>query len=112
MKLQLSQVNWSEMFKGKDVNACWTLFKDIVHDMIQKYVPLASPPGDKKNINNGTSLRRRTVKMIKSRNVCWKKYRSCPTHQNYNEYKRQRNKVQTFINEDKDSNRKRLIKSC
>ena len=50
--------------------------------------------------------------MIKSRNVCWKKYRSCPTQRNYNEYKRQRNKVQTFINEDNDSNRKRLIKSC
>jgi len=62
VKLQLSQVNWSEMFDGKDVNTCWTL-----HDMIQKCVPLASPPGDKKNINNGRHLRRRIVRMIKSR---------------------------------------------
>jgi len=66
MKLQLSQVNWLEMFNGKDVNTCWTLFKDTMHDMIQKYVPLASPPEDKKNINTGRLLRRRTVRMIES----------------------------------------------
>jgi len=31
-KLQLSHVNWSEKFDGKDVNPCWLLFKDIWQD--------------------------------------------------------------------------------
>jgi len=44
--------------------------------------------------------------------VCWKKYRSCPTKWDYDAYKRQRHKEQPLINEDKDNNRKQLIKSC
>jgi len=110
MKLQLSHVNWSEKFDGKDVNTFWLLFKDILQDMVQKHVPLVSSSGEKKSIIK--PLQKRTVRMIKSGNVCWKKYGTGPSQRNYDAYKKQRNKEQSLTNEYKDNNRKQLTRSC
>ena len=99
MKLHLSQINWSDKFDGKDVNTCWLLFIPILQYMIHSYVPVVCPSGEKKI--DGTALRRRTVRMIKSLNICWQRYRTCPSEWKYEKYKCQRNKVQALIRDDK-----------
>ena len=47
---------------------------------------------------------------MKHRNKAWKKYQRYPSTNNYNEYKKIRNKVVDMVRADEDAYRKKLIK--
>ena len=40
MKLELQRVDWYEMFYNSSSTECWGKFKEIINNLISKFVPL------------------------------------------------------------------------
>ena len=39
MKRKLSDIDWQELFEGKDVNLSWETFLKLLNEIILKYTP-------------------------------------------------------------------------
>jgi len=68
----------------------WKIFKTTIHQLVLEYVPLKKTYKKKKS----SWIQNATVKMTKTRNTAWKKYRTYPSERNFQEYKHLRNAEQ------------------
>ena len=48
MKLELQRVDWYEVFYNSSSTECWGKFKEIINNLISKFVPLQKQTPKKK----------------------------------------------------------------
>ena len=90
---KLKEVEWEEIFVGKQVEDCWILLKNRLLDLQDEFIPMVTVRQNQKPqwIN-------KTVAMaIKSKKRCWNKYLFCRSEENFEKYQAQRNKLKTEI---------------
>ena len=65
MKLELQRVDWYEVFYNSSSTECWGKFKEIINNLISKFVPLQKQtPKKKKSI----WMNKLTLSKIKMKN--------------------------------------------
>jgi len=72
IKTKLSKYDWEELFRNKSVEDSWSLFKDILHQLENLYVPIK-----KVNYNRGKPmwLSHKALKIVKHRHKIFRKYK-------------------------------------
>ena len=40
---KIEEIDWDGKFHNKTVNECWEIFKAIIQDLVDKYVPMSTP---------------------------------------------------------------------
>jgi hypothetical protein len=106
---KLMDVNWAKELDTEDVNEAWNRLKTRILDLVGKFVPKQSIKVRKPKKSEWLS--KSTEKEMKNRGLRWEAYRRNPTDVNYGSYKKIRNKVNSLVKQDKDSCRKRILKS-
>jgi len=81
------------VLRNDDTECAWNKFKDILHNLVEKNVPLLRV--NKKKVPNNA----------------WRKYKEMKTECNYNIYKRLRNEANRRVKSDQAAYRKRILKS-
>jgi len=101
----IMRVDWAWQFGDGTVNEMWECFKEVLLDLVHKYVPLK----EDKRKKEGRWLSKETIKRMKERKKAWTKYQQFKSGRNYEEYKKVRNEVNSMIRNDEDQNRKRIL---
>ena len=106
----LSNTNWVDLLNGKaEVNDKWIAFKEVVLDLVEKWIP-------KKLISKRKKVKSKwitseTAKQMKHRAKLWRDYKRYPSDINYAQYKKTRNNVNHMVRRDQDIYRKQVLKS-
>jgi len=86
----------------------WTIFKDKLLKLVDKYVPLRCINKPKKK---SVWISTKTVRKIKRRNKAWSQYKNSPSTANYDNYKVIRNEVNKMIKNDRANYQQALIRN-
>ena len=100
-------MDWEEVLRNDDTECAWNKFKDILHSLVEKNVPLFSV--NKKKVPNNPWITKATKRSISNRDKAWRKYREMKTESNI--YKRLRNEANRRVKSDQAAYRKRILKS-
>jgi len=76
---RLENINWQILLDVDTVEQKWKIFKTTIHQLVLEYVPLKKTYKKKKS----SWIQNATVKMMKTRNTAWKKYRTYPSERNF-----------------------------
>ena len=93
MREKLSDIQWDELFVGKSIEACWELFKNILLDLQDEFVPLATMEHNQRP----QWMDRSVALALKEKKSSWKKYYFCRSPENFERYKAKRNKLKSVI---------------
>ena len=104
---KLQAVDWEEVLRNDDTECAWNKFKDILHSLVEKNVPLFRV--NKKKVPNNPWITKATKRSISKRDKAWRKYREMKTESNI--YKRLRNEANRRVKSDQAAYRKRILKS-
>ena len=66
---ELVRVDWKLEFEGKNVQESWDIFKKILIDLIEKYVPMQTPKDYNEPWMNALIMR-----LCKNKYHAWKRY--------------------------------------
>jgi len=89
MRNAVMGIEWNELFKGKDANQCWELFKIKIVEVIELYVPKSTRNKRRKSM----WINRKTQKLLKKKYSFWKRFYNSGEYQDYERYKRIRNRA-------------------
>ena len=85
---KIGETDWGELFHNKTVHESWEIFKGIVYDLVDKYIPMSTPKD-----YNEPWMNRKLLKMWKKKYHAWNRYRNHKTQSNWWEYRRETNKL-------------------
>ena len=40
---KIEEINWNNLFGDKTVHECWEIFKALIQDLVEKYIPMSIP---------------------------------------------------------------------
>ena len=89
MKIDLEKVDWETEFKNSSSNNAWTTFRDKLTDCIEKFVPEVKANGRKRRIKYDQE----TLELIRKKHKLYRKWLDTRDDNDYNDYKKVRNKV-------------------
>ena len=69
IKEELNLVDWENVFKGKSVDQAWNIFKCKLEELVEKYVPMATPKD-----YNEPWMNNSLMKYWKNKYHAWKRY--------------------------------------
>lgn len=106
----LGSVDWSgRMANEAGLEEKWVLFKQIIADLVDKYVPKKRMK--RKGPNKSKWITSETRRGMKQRAKAWSVYKNYESDRNYSEYKKIRNRVTAMVRRDQDRHRKQLLSS-
>ena len=85
---KIEEINWDEKFQDKTVDECWEIFKEIVQDLIERYIPMSTPKD-----YNEPWMNRKLLKLWKKKHHAWNRYSNGKSQRNWWEYRREANKL-------------------
>lgn len=99
IKLNISNIDWSDKFKDKNTQQSWELFKHTLNENIAKHIPLSKK---KDSFSNPPLWMNHTVKKsINYKKKCWRKYHSQQTQWSALKFKKARNQCTNIIRKTK-----------
>jgi len=107
---ELNMVDWEKLMDTNDIDKAWNGFENIVEELINKYVPKKREC--KRRQKKEEWITKDTIKAMKNRGTKWRTYARCPTTGSYEEYRKERNKVNDRVRRDQEQYRKGILKSC
>ena len=107
MKASLQDVNW-ETIQDCDIEQAWTLFKQVLNERIDKYVP--NETIKKAGIANKPWWNKELTKEVKRKHKLWKRYTCNKSTCNYQLYTVQRNQVTQKIRQARSRHEDGIIK--
>lgn len=89
---ELNKIEWSKLFDSKSTNEIWRLFKNILMDNRDSYVPKSKSTGSTKG-KSAKWMTKKIKKSIKCRNKAWSRFNENPQINKLTKYRNLRNKV-------------------
>ena len=89
----LSGTDWDKEMGHLDVVKAWNLFKTLVSDVCNKFIPQKKI----KNRNRPLWMRQNVIRIIRKKRKLWDKYRQSKEHRDYLEFKAAEKKVKSEI---------------
>ena len=83
---ELNKINWDLKFAEKTVNECWVIFKSILEELVDKYIPMSNPKD-----YNEPWMNDRLIRKWKKKHFAWKRFTESRSYASYQEYKRETN---------------------
>jgi hypothetical protein len=108
---ELRKYNWNDIFQPLSACQSWQSIKQILHDLILKYVPKMRAGRLAKKVPKSAWISKESICKLKQKGDAWRKYKRDPTQENYTAYKKIRNQVVTLIRHDKGIFHHSLIES-
>ena len=93
IKKFLAGIIWQQVFQEKNLEECWQSFKQIIHEAVEKYVPLSTS----KPRNQPKWLSREIIRLVRRKKRAWKNWKSHGSQENMAKYKELQKKVTTGI---------------
>jgi len=95
MKTEIFTVDWANELEDKDINEQWTIFKERLLSIQDKYVPKrkSRTTCDKKG---KCSVDLKTLKTIRKKHRCWARFMETRNADKYREYCKLRNQVKNL----------------
>ena len=87
---EINKVNWDTKFANKTVNECWIIFKGILEELVDKYIPMSNPKD-----YNEPWMNDRLMRKWKKKHFAWKRFTESRSYASYQEYKRETNGLKT-----------------
>ena len=112
MKRDLESTDWEGEFKDcNGINELVSKFNDILQDNIKKHVPMK-----KKNTRSSQNkvpwMNNKALKAVKRKYHAWKRYTDTRNHARYEEYVKERNRVNKKLRHAKREFEKNIAKEC
>ena len=85
---KIDEINWVEKFEDKSTEECWEIFKTIIQELIEKYVPMSTPKDYNEPWMNGKILR-----LWKKKHYAWSRYSTRKSPRRWREYRKEANKL-------------------
>ena len=85
---KIEELNWEEMFANKAVKECWEIFKRIIEDLIQEYIPMSIPKD-----YNEPWMNRKLLKLWKKKHHAWNRYSAENSQRKWRLYRKEANKL-------------------
>ena len=85
---KIEEIDWEGKFYNKTVNECWEIFKTIIQDLVDKYVPMSTPRD-----YNEPWMNRRLLKLWKKKQNAWNRYTSVKSQRKWRLYRKDANKL-------------------
>ena len=104
---ELNKVDWDSKFTNKTVNECWIIFKNILEELVDKYIPMSNPKDYNEPWMNG-----RLIRKWKKKHFAWKRFTESRSYASYQEYKRETNGLKKQTRKAKRLFEKRLAKGA
>ena len=77
---ELSKISWDDVLKDHSIDEMWVAFKNIIHSLVTKYVPMSRP----RNINNRPLwMKRNVIRIIRKKKKLWNRYRETKEFSDY-----------------------------
>ena len=86
---ELASIDWKRYLDGNNVENIWQKIKEELAKCVEKYVPKKSF----KRRKHARWMKKKILKLIKSREKQWQKCKERPSHENQIIYKKKRNEV-------------------
>jgi hypothetical protein len=86
---ELAYIDWKRYLDGNNVENIWQKIKEELAKCVEKYVPKKSF----KRRKHARWMKKKILKLIKSREKQWQKCKVRPSHENQIIYKKKRNEV-------------------
>ena len=90
MKLELQRVDWYEVFYNSSSTECWGKFKEIINNLISKFVPLRKQTPKKPKFIWMNKLKL-TLSKIKMKNRAYHRFLKTKDQHDYQMYAKYRN---------------------
>ncbi len=65
INMKIEEINWNEKFRNKSIQEFWEIFKDIIHELIDKFIPMSTPKD-----YNDPWMNRKLLKLWKKETKC------------------------------------------
>ena len=91
---------------GLDLSGSWTWFTELYIDLLEKYIPESKPCQNRGK--NGPPITQSCLTAIKQKHKKWLKYKYSKSHENFNNYKSARNRVNLELHNAKYAYEKNL----
>ena len=101
---KIEEINWDEKFQDKTVDECWEIFKEIVQDLIERYIPMSTPKD-----YNEPWMNRKLLKLWKKKHHAWNRYSNGKSQRNWWEYRREANKLKKTTRKARRQFEKKLL---
>ena len=85
---KIEEIDWVEKFCHKTVNECWEIFKVLVQDLVDKYIPMSTPKE-----YNEPWMNRKLLKLWKKKYHAWSRYSNEKSQRKWREYRKEANKL-------------------
>ena len=85
---EIEEIELSVKFHQKTVHECWEIFKEIIQDLIAKYIPMSTPKD-----YNEPWMNRKLLKLWKKKQHAWKRYSNEKSQRKWRQYRRETNKL-------------------
>ena len=66
----LSKIKWDEVLNGKEINEMWETFRNTIHSLVDKHVPITS----RKNRNKPLWMKKNVMRIIRKKKKLWNRY--------------------------------------
>ena len=88
INMKIEEINWNEKFRNKSIQECWEIFKDIIHELINKFIPMSTPKD-----YNAPWMNRKLLKLWKKKQNAWQRYSTEKSQRKWRLYRKEANKL-------------------
>ena len=85
---KIEEIDWNSKFCNKSVHECWDIFKVIIHDLVDRYIPMSTPKD-----YNEPWMNRRLLKLWKKKHHSWNRYSAEKSQWKWKQYRKKANKL-------------------
>ena len=104
---ELECIDWIQLLRQKSVEEMWQTFRWTIENLMVKFIPKKKSRRKMKT----SWITKNTIKEMKGRSKLWKRYQQTKTEEDYEDYRRLRNKVNNMVRKDQENYRRNLIES-
>lgn len=101
----LNEIDWNAKFEGKNLHQQWEIFKTILEELLDQYIPLSEPKR-----YSAPWMNRKVVKAYKNKYFAWKRYMESKNSFKWREYVKERNKTNRIERDERRAYEKKLAK--
>ena len=107
----ISDVDWVETLCSDDVNDNWVMFKDILYNLVNTYVPVRRINVSKQPGTKASWMTSNTSRAVRAKKNAWRKFRRQPCDSTWASYKHARNHATNMIRQSKKEFEKQLAEN-
>ena len=85
---KIEEIDWNDKFNDKTVHECWKIFKEIIQNLIDKYIPMSTPKD-----YNEPWMNRKLLKLWKKKHHAWNRYSNEKSQRKWRMYRKEANKL-------------------